>query len=43
VDEQTFRFNKRKGTDSGRFLNVLRTTPGRRLTYKRLTTGMAGA
>jgi transposase-like protein len=36
LDEQTFRFNTRKTTDAKRFLEVLRTIVGRRLTYKEL-------
>lgn len=35
-DEQAFRFNERKDTDSGRFRNVLSTVSGRRLMYKDL-------
>ena len=39
LDEQTFRFNERKDKDGdqGRFLNVVKTTSGRRLTWKELT------
>jgi transposase-like protein len=39
LDEQTFRFNERKDEagDQGRFLNAVRTTAGRRLTWKKLT------
>ena len=36
LDEQAFRFNERGDNDSGRFLRVLRTIIGRRLTYKGL-------
>jgi transposase-like protein len=36
LDEQTFRFNKRKGTDGTRFLEVMLATPGKRLQYKEL-------
>jgi hypothetical protein len=36
LDEQTFRFNRRKGTDSQRFQTVLTSSTGRRLTYKEL-------
>ena len=36
LDEQAFRFNARKTTDAKRFLDVLRTIVGRRLTYKEL-------
>jgi transposase-like protein len=40
VDEEVFRFNERKDPqgDSGRFVNVLRSIMGRRLTYAALTT-----
>jgi len=41
LDEQAFRFNKRGDNDGGRFLHVMRTIVGRRLTYKVLT-GDAG-
>jgi len=39
LDEQTFRFNSRKDEDGdrGRFLNVVKTAAGRRLTWKKLT------
>lgn len=37
VDEEAFRYNKRKGTDANRFLSVLGAIVGRRITYKRLT------
>lgn len=37
LDEQALRFNARKLTDAGRFVAVLRTIVGRRLTYKSLT------
>lgn len=39
LDEQTFRFNERRDEDGdqGRFLNVVKTTTGRRLTWKKLT------
>ena len=36
LDEEAFRFNARKSTDAKRFLAVLRTIAGRRLTYKSL-------
>lgn len=36
VDEQAFRFNKRKGTDSERFADTLSSVTGRRITYKDL-------
>jgi transposase-like protein len=37
LDEQSFRFNARKGTDSSRFVEVAAMVTGRRLTYKELT------
>jgi transposase-like protein len=37
LDEQAHRFNNRKDDDRGRFLDVLRNSIGRRLTYKALT------
>ena len=37
LDEQAHRFNNRKDDDRGRFLDVLRNSIGRRLTYKTLT------
>jgi transposase-like protein len=37
VDEQAFRFNERHDKDAGRFLKVLRSVSGRRLTYRELT------
>ena len=39
LDEQTYRFNERKDEngDKGRFLNAVKTTAGRRLTWKKLT------
>jgi transposase-like protein len=36
LDEQTFRFNARKGTDQSRFMAVLSMVAGKRLTYKQL-------
>ena len=36
-DEQAFRFNERKATDSERFLSAVPSIVGRRLTYKGLT------
>jgi hypothetical protein len=36
LDEQSYRFNARKGTDGSRFVAALRTIIGRRLTYKQL-------
>lgn len=37
LDEQTFRFNRRKTTDGSRFLEVLKSVVGRRITYRVLT------
>jgi hypothetical protein len=37
LDEQTFRFNKRKGTDKTRFMVAMLSVCGKRLTYKELT------
>ncbi len=37
LDEQAFRFNNRKLTDSERFVSVLKQIVGRRLTYEQLT------
>lgn len=37
LDEEAHRFNNRKDDDRGRFLDVLRGSIGRRLTYKALT------
>ena len=37
LDEQTFRFNNRKGTDFQRFFEVLSTVVGKRLDYRKLT------
>jgi len=37
VDEQAFRFNERKLTDSERFMEVASSVAGKRLTYKHLT------
>ena len=39
LDEQTFRFNDRRNEDGdqGRFLNAVKTTVGRRITWKKLT------
>jgi transposase-like protein len=36
VDEEVFRFNKRKTNDGERFATVMATTVGRRLTWRRL-------
>jgi transposase-like protein len=37
LDEQSFRFNERKNTDSQRFLAVISLIQGKRLAYKQLT------
>ena len=37
LDEQSFRFNTRQGTDADRFIKAATTLTGRRLTYKELT------
>ena len=39
LDEQTYRFNERRHPegDAGRFANAVKTTAGRRLTWKKLT------
>ena len=36
LDEQAFRFNERKDDNHGRFLNVVGSVSGKRLTYKKL-------
>ena len=36
VTEQTFRFNERKGKDRDRFMKVVGSVSGKRLTYKEL-------
>ena len=37
LDEQTFRFNTRKGNDADRFLHVVKAVAGKRLTREELT------
>lgn len=37
LDEEVFRFNNRQITDNGRFILVLQSVSGRRLTYRKLT------
>ncbi len=37
LDEQSFRFNTRKGNDSDRFLKAAQNITGKRVTYKQLT------
>lgn len=36
LDEQSFRFNTRKGNDQGRFMQALSTISGKRVTYQEL-------
>jgi hypothetical protein len=36
LDEQSFRFNERKGKDADRFLTVVKSVAGKRLTFKEL-------
>ena len=40
LDEQAFRFNERKDTDSERFAKVVPACVGKRLTYRQLTATM---
>jgi len=42
LDEQSFRFNTRKGTDLDRFVAAVSAVSGRRVTYQHLT-GHAGS
>lgn len=42
LDEQTFRFNERKGKDGDRFRTVTEQVVGKRLTYEELTGKLAG-
>ena len=37
LDEQSFRFNTRKTNDAIRFMSVVSSVSGKRLTYKKLT------
>lgn len=37
LDEQSFRFNSRKGNDSDRFIKAAQNITGKRVTYKQLT------
>jgi transposase-like protein len=37
LDEQTFRFNTRKGKDADRFVQTVKSISGKRLTYEQLT------
>jgi transposase-like protein len=43
LDEESFRFNERHGNDGDRFLDVVRSIVGRRLTYKGLIGKLAPA
>src|SRR5437868_7499662 len=43
LDEQAFRFNRRKGTDSDRFFQLLANVVGKRVQYKDLTGKFAAA
>jgi hypothetical protein len=38
LDEEVFRFNERGDNDGGRFVKVLRSVVGKRLTFAQLTT-----
>lgn len=42
LDEQTFRFNERKGKDADRFVKAVKQVAGKRLTYDELTGGGTG-
>lgn len=42
LDEQSYRFNNRKGTDGDRFFKVTGQVAGKRLTYKELTGKLPG-
>ena len=37
LDEQSFRFNTRKGKDDDRFIQTVKSIAGKRLTYEQLT------
>lgn len=37
LDDQTYRFNERKGTDQTRFVEAMKTVKDRQLTYEKLT------
>jgi transposase-like protein len=37
LDEQSFRYNERKGTDGDRFVTAMSSIAGRRITYRQLT------
>jgi transposase-like protein len=42
LDEQTFRFNTRKGKDADRFIQTVKQVAGKRLTYDELTGRLLG-
>lgn len=42
LDEQTFRFNARKGKDADRFIQTVKQVAGKRLTYDELTGSLLG-
>ncbi len=42
LDEQTFRFNTRKGKDADRFIQTVKQIAGKRLTYDELTGSLLG-
>jgi len=42
LDEQSFRYNERKDDDQGRFLKVLNSIAGKRLTWDALTAQEVG-
>jgi transposase-like protein len=42
LDEQTFRFNTRKGKDADRFIQTVKQVAGKRLTYEELTGSLLG-
>jgi transposase-like protein len=42
LDEQTFRFNTRKGKDAERFIQTVKQVTGKRLTYDELTGHLSG-
>lgn len=42
LDEQTFRFNTRKGKDADRFIQTVKQIAGKRLTYEELTGSLLG-
>jgi transposase-like protein len=43
LDEQCFRFNKREGSDLTRFLELIMSVAGKRLTFKQVTGGLTTA